>query len=68
MKNQTLLRIERRLASVQRTLLDAAADAETLNDQGLADDLHQLRGELTMRILPSVRKGRARSTTPASRT
>lgn len=68
MRNQTLLRIERRLASVQRTLLDAAADAETLNDQGLADDLHQLRGELTMRILPSVRKGRARSTTAASRT
>jgi hypothetical protein len=56
----TLQRIEHKLTVVQGILHHAALEAESLTDQGLADDLHALHGDILMRLLPSVRRGRSR--------
>lgn len=42
----TEARIQTTLGGIHRMLWRAALDAETLRDQGLADDLHMLRGEV----------------------
>lgn len=51
--------IEHKLDVARGLLHRAALEAETLRDQGLADDLHQMHGDLVMRVLPSVRRGRS---------
>jgi hypothetical protein len=68
MPDRTLLAIEHKLISAQGILRRAALEAETLRDQGLADDLHLMLGDITMRILPSVRRGSPASSIDGSRT
>ena len=57
----TLAKIEHKLDVARGLLHRAALEAESLSDQGLADDLHQMHGDLVMRLLPSVRRGKSKS-------
>lgn len=57
MPRDALQAIEHKLHTAQAIIASAARDAETLRDQGLADDLHALNGDLVMRLLPAVRRG-----------
>jgi len=54
----TMERVEHKLTTAAAIVYRAALEAESLTDQGLADDLHALHGDLIMRLLPAVRKGR----------
>jgi len=58
----TIEKIEHKLEVARGLLYRAALEAETLSDQGLAEDLHTLHGELASRLLPEVRRGKSRST------
>lgn len=55
------LTMEANLASAHRRIWYAADVAESLRDQGLADDLHSIRLELE-RIQRDLLRGRGRST------
>jgi hypothetical protein len=57
MRTTTFHQVEHKLTTAAAILHKAALDAESLSDQTLADDLHQLHGDLIMRLLPAVRKG-----------
>lgn len=46
MPSPAVLAIEKQLSTVQSILWSAAQRAEALRDQGMADDLHQVREEL----------------------
>lgn len=52
----TFEKVEHKLTTAAAIIYRAALDAETMTDQSLADDLHQLHGDLIMRLLPAVRK------------
>jgi hypothetical protein len=58
MTTTTFHQVEHKLTTAAAIIHKAALDAETLSDQSLADDLHQLHGDLIMRLLPAVRKGK----------
>lgn len=62
MQRTTLDRVEHGLSDLAARLHRLAIEAESLKDQGLADDLHQLHGDIVMRVLPSVRRRSSRST------
>jgi hypothetical protein len=59
--NAKLGQIEHKLMVVEGLLRRAALDAETLSDQGLAEDLHAMHADVLMRLLPSVRRGKSSS-------
>lgn len=56
--DRTLLRIEQKLETVRGILHRAALEAETLTNQGLADDLHHMHADVHLRLLPAVREGK----------
>lgn len=60
MRDRTILKLEGLLAQAHRATYQAALLAESRSDQGLADDLHQLSGEL-VRITVDLLSGRASS-------
>ena len=64
----TLDRVEHKLEVIRGLVYKAALEAETLSDQGLADDLHMLHADLVSRLLPEIRRGKSRSTLDTSST
>jgi len=53
--DRTLSRIEQKLTTVAGIIRNAALEAESLRDQGWADELHALHQDLTGRMLPALR-------------
>jgi len=66
--DRTLLTIEHKLDTARGLIHRAALEAETLRDQSLADDLHELHAELQMRLLPAIRAGKITGPIVRSRT
>jgi hypothetical protein len=54
--DKTLERVAHKLDVARGILYQAALEAETLKDQGLAEDLHMLHADIVSRLIPAVRK------------